>query len=65
MDGICIHCGEHNAGGSLHGVFDVAAGPADVSVAGFITGGLTAWVAGVGAGVSGATSLIADVSASG
>ena len=63
MDGICICCDEHTAGGSLIGECGVASSVAGVGVAGATAGCVTAWVAGAGVDVVGATSLMADVSA--
>ena len=34
VDGVCVCCGEHTAGGALHGVCSVAAGAAGVGVTG-------------------------------
>ena len=62
VDGICVQCGKHTAGYSLHRVCGVAAGVAGVGVAGATAGILTALVAGPGPDVAGATSPIADVS---
>ena len=56
MNGICVCCGEHTAGGAFHGVCSVAAGAAGVGVVGAIfVGNLTAWVAGADVDEAGAT----------
>ena len=63
MDGICVHCGKHTAGGALHLVCCVAAGAPGVGVAGATdVDGLTAWVEGAYVDAAGAISPMLDVS---
>ena len=63
VDGICVCCGEHTAGRSLHGVCSVAASTASVGAVGATAvGSLTALVAGGDADAAGAMLPILDVS---
>ena len=63
MDGICVHHGEHTAGGALHGVCSVAACAAGVIVVGVTAvGGLTTWVAGADVDAASATLPMLNVS---